>query len=363
MRLSLLCLLALLAGCAASTARPGVLAEADRTRESAAVKAAEHDAPQAHARADALLRQAEAAQAKGDAASAQILAEQAVAAYERAAILARLTQAAVRRGDAEARLAKAEGELQALETQEKRVRAETEDLELRARVVADTLPLAESRPAPERERARLEAARALALQARLLCASARLLEPGRKSLEALATEQSTLDARLTGKVPAPIDEAVRLRSHCLSELGLARRPKTLSEPSRGAEDALLAELSTAKYEPVRDERGIVVTLRGVFAKDGRLSAPAAASLEALGRVAASHAEFPILVVLHRATASSAERDQPRLELVVSALKAAGATRLDSAWGGTATPVVEPSRPGAAERNERVEIVFVAPRSG
>ena len=95
----------------------------------------------------------------------------------------------------------------------------------------------------------------------------------------------------------------------------------------------------------------------------RLSNPAASTLESLGRAAASHTEFPILVVLHRAAASTAERDQPRLDQVVAALKAAGATRIDFAWGGSVTPIVEPGRSGAAERNERVEVVFVAPRSG
>jgi hypothetical protein len=355
--------LPLLVACGASAPRPRILAETELTRDSVAVRAALRDAPQAHARAEDLRKRAEAAQAAGDSASAQILGEQALAAYERAVVLARLTQAEARRGDATARLARAEGELKALDEQERQVRAETEDLELRARVITDTLPVAESTPAPERERARLDAARALALQARLLCASARLLDPSRPSLQALTAEQSALDARLSARGPAPIDDAVRLRSRCLAELGQVRRPKTLSEPARGAEDALLAELSNAKYEPWRDDRGLVVTLHGVFGKDGQLSGPATATLQALGRAAASHAEFPILVVLHRAAASTIRQDQPRLDQVVAALKAAGASRIDSAWGGSVTPVVEPARAGAAERNERVEVVFVAPRSG
>jgi outer membrane protein OmpA-like peptidoglycan-associated protein len=138
---------------------------------------------------------------------------------------------------------------------------------------------------------------------------------------------------------------------------------TLREPARGVENTLLAELSGADYAPVRDERGVVVTLRGTFAQDGKLSPPAASTLQALGRVAVNHAEFPVLVVLHRARAGSAERDQPRLDAVLTPLKQAGASRIEAAWAGDAAPIVEPGRPEANERNERVEVVFVAPSSG
>ena len=108
---------------------------------------------------------------------------------------------------------------------------------------------------------------------------------------------------------------------------------------------------------------VVVTLRGVFGKDSTLNANAASTLQALGRVAGSHPTFPILVVLHRSGGGSVERDKPRLDSLATALKNAGAARIESASGGDAVPVVDPSRPGANERNERVEVVFVAPSSG
>jgi hypothetical protein len=351
-------------GCAAAPPRPRVLGDVDRARDSATAKQAAQSAPQALAHAEDMRRRAEAAHAAGDMASAQVLGEVALAAYEHAAVLSRLAQAEVRRGDAEARLARAEEELKALDDQERRVRADTEDLELRARVITDTLPLAENAPAtPEREKARLEAARSLALQARLLCASARLLEPGRATLAPLTSELTTLDAKLSAKGPAPIDDAIALRSRCLAELGQIRRPTTLREPARGVENTLLAELSGADYQPARDERGVVVTLRRAFARDGKLSPPAASTLQALGRVAGTHKEFPVLVVLHKARAGSAGRDQPSLDTVLASLKQAGATRIEGAWAGDAAPVVEPGRPEANERNERVEVVFVAPSSG
>lgn len=364
MRIALLSF-AVLIGCGAAAPRPQILGAVDSASQSPAAKEAKASAPQAYARAEELKRRAEAALAEKDSASAQILGEQALAAYEHAVVLARLAQADARRGDAEARLARAETELKALDAQEQRVRAETEDLELRARVLTDSLPLPESAPAsPEREQARLEAARALSLQARLLCASARLLEPTRASLAPLLGELDTLDGKLSKKAPlTPIDDAVRLRARCLSELSQVRRPKTLQEPARGTEDALLSELSNAAYAPSRDDRGVVVTLRGLFGKDSTLSGPAVSTLQALGRVASTHPAFPILVVLHRSGAGGAERDKPRLEALTNTLKQAGATKVESATGGDAVPLVEPKRPGANERNERVEVVFVAPSAG
>lgn len=354
----------LLAGCAASTPRPAVLGNVDDARTSPAVRDAEQRAPQAYARAEQLRARAEAAHRAGDSASAQILGEHALAAYERAVVLARLATAQARHAEAEARLRAAEQQAARLDEQQKRVQAETEQLELRARVLRDTLPLPSNTPStPERERARLEAARALALQARLLCASAGLLEPGRATLSALGAEIENLDARLAKRaIPAPIDDATRLRSQCLSELSQVRRPKTLAAPGSAHSDQLLEELSNAAYAPARDDRGIVVTMHRAFANADVLSDDAQKKLTALGRVAATYPDFPVLVVLHTAGAPSAERDRKRLDATVAALRSGGATRIASALGGDAAPAVDPKRKGARERNERVEVVFVTPSS-
>jgi hypothetical protein len=371
MRLATLALLLL--SCASTLPRPNVLVSIEEVRQSPAARDAEQRAPQAYARGRQLQKRAEAAHRSGDAASAQILGEHALAAYERAVMLARLATAEARRGEVEARLNTAEKQLAALDEQQKRVLAETEHLELRARVVRDTLPLPSSAPSsPERERARLEAARALALQARLLCASARLLDPARTAVGELVGELDALEARF-GKRPAaaekralgagePIDEATRLRSRCLAELSQVRRPKTLAFPAGGASDQLLEELSNAEYAPVRDDRGVVVTLRGVFGNTPALSEGAGKKLAALGRVAAAHPDFPVLVVLHTGGPSLADRDKQRLEAAVGALRTAGASRVDATLGGNAAPSVDPKRPGASERNDRLEVVFVAPTS-
>jgi hypothetical protein len=125
---------------------------------------------------------------------------------------------------------------------------------------------------------------------------------------------------------------------------------------------LLAALSSSAATPVRDDRGVVVTLRGAFRPDHTLDAKASEGLKALAQVAKTHPEFPILVVLHTAKGAAAEQDQRRLDQVLAALRTGGAPKVEGALGGDATPVVEPRRPGASERNARLEVVFVAPSS-
>ena len=351
--------LLLLAACAGQTPPPRVLGEAAEVRSSPAASQAQKLAPQAYAHAAELERRANAQHAAGDVAGAQILGEQAIAAYEHAVVLARISATVTREAEATGRVARAEAELSSLAAQERTVRAETEDMELRTRVVTEALPVVEAGPAtPEREKARVEAVRASLLQARLLCVAARLLEPERAKLPELFRELDELASK--PPKPAPMDSALRLRSRCLAELSQARRPKSLASPSDSQEDQLLSELSSASYQPARDERGVVVTLRGLFDKSA-LAAATTPKLQALARVAAQHPTFPVLVVLHTA-GNSDNQDQARLELVASALKAGGATKVEQAFGGNAAPLVEPKRERAASMNERVEIVFVSPTS-
>jgi hypothetical protein len=353
---------ALLGGCAARQTEPRILSDVSAARTAPAARDAEQRAPQAYAHAVELERRARAQNAAGDAAGAQILGEQALAAYEHAAVLARLTGVAGRQTEASAKIARAETELQSLDAQQKKVQAETEDIELRTRVLTDALPVAAAGPAgPERERAREAAARALALQARLLCASARLLEPSRPALAGLFAELDQLEQKPSKPEPAPLDKAVNLRSRCLTELSQARRPKLLADPSNSDEDQLLTQLSSAAYGPNRDERGVVVTLRGVFAKGTDFVEARRAQLDALGRIANQHKPFPILVVLHTA-AASAEQDRKRLAAVTAVLQAAGAEHVEAALAGDAAPVIEPKRERSASLNERIEIVFVSPRT-
>lgn len=351
-----------LSGCAATLPRPQSLRDADTTREAPAVTAARARAPQAHAHAENLRQAAERALQDGDSARAQILGERALAAYEHAVVLARLADSEARRAKAAEALDHAQKRLDALDQQQRRALAEADALELRARVLRDTMPLPENAPStPERERARLEAARTLSLEARLLCAAARLLKAEQPSLAARFQGLDQLDARLSeGALPAPIDTATELRSRCLSDLTLARRPRTEKAPESGATDRLLEELSRASLDPVRDDRGVVVTLRGAFAATDDLATEASARLADLGRVAKQNPTFPLQVVLHTARGDGGPRQARRLERAASELKKAGAARVEPFLGGDRDPLVDPKRAGAALRNERLEVVFVSP---
>lgn len=360
MRRLLPTLLLLTLGACAAPARPQIMGEVARTREGKSVVEARKAAPQAYARAELLRQRAEQAYEAGDLSGAQILSEQALAAYLRATIEARLTKA--ENGLAEARVHEKEQaeRLAQLEAEQQRLAAEAADLELRVKVARDAEPLPKNEPAsPEREKARREAARAIVTQGSLLCVAARLVEPNRTALSPLLGKADELRKKLDTAAPAPIDDATALRSDCLRELTLARRPRAQNAPARGESDALLTELSRADFLPFRDDRGVVVTLRAVR-EAGKLSAKATEKLAELGRVAKAHPEFPLLVVTHDARASA--KDDPLGVLATDALKAAGATRIEARGAGNTAPVVPPERAGAAGRNERLEIVFVSPGS-
>ncbi|HTN85210.1 MAG TPA: hypothetical protein VL242_16040, partial [Sorangium sp.] len=175
-------------------------------------------------------------------------------------------------------------------------------------------------------------------------------------------------------IPAPIDQASRARAGCLATLTAARRAATPVTRAPGAGDALLAELSAAgTWSPVRDDRGIVVTLRGLFAGNA-LTKAGEARLRDLARVAAAHPSFPVAVVVHTDRDVSS-REEPawsaRADAVVRALgpasgaSAAGASPATQPIApfiaGSAAPVVDPGGTERA-RNARVEVVFVTPET-
>ncbi len=131
-------------------------------------------------------------------------------------------------------------------------------------------------------------------------------------------------------------------------------------------DALLAEISaTGKLDPARDDRGVVVTLRGVFGGGGPGLTPAGeARLVDLGKIAAAHASFPVEVVLHTdkpLSASEEPAQHARAEAATRALLkgAGGAVRALPLVAGNRAPVADPAGPERA-RNARLEIVFVTP---
>jgi hypothetical protein len=198
-------------------------------------------------------------------------------------------------------------------------------------------------------------------------------------LEGATAAIKKLDAELaeasgsTRAIPAPIDQASRARAGCLAALTAARRAATPVTRAPGAGDGLLAELSAAgTWSPVRDDRGIVVTLRGLFAGNA-LTKAGEARLRDLALVATAHPSFPVAVVVHtdrEIRASEEPAWAARADAVVRALgPAQGATAAGAPAGpsiapflaGSASPVVDP---GGSERarNARVEIIFVTPET-
>ncbi len=350
-----------LIGCAEAP-RPKVLTALDATRASPAVSQSRPGAPQAFARADDLRRQAEKAHDNDEPATAQILGEQALAAYQRTVTLDRLRRAEARAASAESSLAARERDIAAEQARERTLDAQARAVELELKVARETLPVPKSGPAasPEREKARLDASRALATQARLLCSAARLLDPKRAELAAAFKKLDELDERLKSGGPAPIDDARSQRSACLRELTQTRRPATQKNPANAATDTLLARLSDASLEPSRDDRGVVVTLQKPFGKDDQLSGEAKTRLGELAGVAKANPSFPVQVVVHSGTKLPPARETVRADRAASALREGGAPSVEAHAVGTTLPGLDPKRSGGPERNERVEVVFVAP---
>ena len=153
-----------------------------------------------------------------------------------------------------------------------------------------------------------------------------------------------------------------MRAACLEVLTLARR--AYGGANSGDADALLSGLSAhGGWEPSRDERGVVVTLRGAF-KGTALTADAARQLEELGHVAASHPAFPLQVVVHDATPpTEAERkaDAARADAAMAALAAGGAPAAQTMAEtmGARLPVTDPADTRTRARNARLDVVFVS----
>jgi len=191
-----------------------------------------------------------------------------------------------------------------------------------------------------------------------------MVGPDTPALTAAIATVGELEKRLSDKPrPAPIDIAMRARAECLAALTAARRPAS-GTSSIGRSDQLLSEVSAiAGLSPVRDERGVVVTLRGGFSGTdiGR------DRLTTMGRIAQAHPDFPVLVVVHSRPKSesatvSAEREQKLGETVAAALVDAGANRshLSVEAAGTAHPSLAPGLSRDPGRSERIEIIFVDP---
>jgi flagellar motor protein MotB len=359
------CALAAAIGCGAAQHPSTALGEMDKVRASGAVREATAMAPQSVARAEEARKRALEAQNAGDEVTASLHAELAVAAYEHAVVLARMSRAKTEEGEASESLVRALEQAKQLSTSRATVDREVDDLDKQLKVAREaTLPAPSGPGDASREAARLVAARSLAIQARLLCGAARLVASSVEGLTDAEAQLAALDKQLDpAPRAAPIDAAARVRAQCLAVLTKAR--KTTSE-NESSTDALLAELSAAGgLDPARDERKVVVTLRGLF-KGTSLQTDAETKLRDLGRVAGAHPTWGVQVVVHDATpptAAEATANGARAEAVVKAIVSGGAgtAKVKSELAGAKAPIVDPQDAARRSRNARVEVVFVAPK--
>lgn len=343
----------------AHTTRPRSLADADATRRSPATNEARESAPQAVLEADGFLAEAEREQRAGHVAAANVLAERASVAYERAFVQARIVRSTLALETAKKAQAAAEAENATVAEEQTRLAAELANIEAALKVVKDAPPLfASSKNDPMREPARREAALALSTEARLLCVATRLIAPEAAGLSEAEAQTTTLAKILEDKTrTAPIDDASRARAACLATLTKARRAfgGTLGD----AADVLAADLAKeGSFAPVRDDRGVVVTLTGAFSGQG-LAKGVDEKLAKLGKVAAAHPTMPVLVVAHDADVRGQDetRGKARATAAKQALGSTGDAKTELTWVGATRPLVDPKQKDHA-RNERLEIVFV-----
>jgi hypothetical protein len=371
---------------------PRVLEDVDHVAESPAALDAKKNAAPAWARAEQRRKEAHAALEQDLYAQAQILAEEASALYQDAVSLARVTKATLRAEAASQRADAASKELASVDAELARETAEVAALEQRLKIAQGAEPAVSSGKAnPDREAARREAARALGVEARLLCMSARALGAGAtpaagppsasapedpsapavvsRDLAESEARLGELDASLakTDK-PVAIDLATRTRASCLSVLVRARRGSS-TPATAGSADALLEEIGAmnakgdGSLEPSRDERGVAVTLRRVFDGDN-VSSAVKPRLDELDRVAAAHPAFALAVVVHTdKPVGDAEKAawNARATKIADAFKSVPAAKKVVLVAGDAVPLV-PKGAGDRSKNARVEIVLVAPEA-
>jgi hypothetical protein len=300
------------------------------------------------------------------------LSERALAAYQHALVLARATKAAENGQRAGRDLEDAQKHVTETQAELERLQTEANDIEARVKVLRETVPLTASPATSDRSReeARLASARSLALDARLLCTAAELLDPKLDGISAARDAARDLDRRLAAQVrPAPIDDAMRARARCLALVTTARRASS-AQSTVGNADALLAEMSAmgGDLAPSRDDRGVVITLRQLFTGTD-LAKGAHDQIDVLAKVAAAHPQFPLQIVVHerRRADSKAKTDDERAreqamgEKIAKELEASGVpeAKIRVEPAGASHPLSSGSS-GEAARDDRVEIVFVDP---
>ncbi|MFO0680337.1 MAG: hypothetical protein U0169_27685 [Polyangiaceae bacterium] len=354
-----------LGGCGGAAARGPVVAEMEGARGAPLAKDASSLAPTEFARAERIRKDALDLADSGDVEGADLTARRATAAYGRAALALRKVRATRADADADVQKKRVEGQLAELVATRATIDREADELDKKLVVVrALRVPASSGKADATREAARLVAARSLAVQARLLCGATRMLDAKTTGLDAAEAELDALGTKLEGKpASAPIDEVARARATCLALLTRARR--ATADDAKGASDTLLAELAQgAGWDPVRDERGVVVVLRNVWSTSpSGLTKDAETKLAELGRVANAHPSFAVQVVVHSKDARSKAEldvDRKRAEAAAKILATKNAAIAPTSFAvGANAPLVDPADAKNRARNERVEVVFVS----
>ena len=207
--------------------------------------------------------------------------------------------------------------------------------------------------------------RALAVEARLLCVSTRLLTQGsgeltRCALEARRARQAALEE--------PCQRAHRRRYPAQVALpGAAQQsaPPGHEAGARGGRHRRPARRAVESRRPVPVPR----RPRRRWSRSAACSAVARTSAPRPTRHCSCSGGSPRRTRRSRSWSSCTPRPESRTRATSvvekrsqKALQAGGATKVELQQAGGAQPLVEPGQRGAAARNQRVEIVFVSPAS-
>jgi hypothetical protein len=329
----------LVAACGGTVGKGSVIDDVERIRVSPGAQEGRSLAPEIHARAEQERAEAQCAHSAGHDIEAALHAERAAAAYAHALAVARRIRATTELEEARKSLASATAQTTSLEAAYEELQRKAEEMEQRVRA-------GRKHVSPGSGSAQDGSLRE---QARLLCDAAKMVAEDAPGLSEAEAELSN----------AKSDDGAEARQRCLDVLARARR--AIGGDS-GSADALLAELSAVSgWDPARDDRGVVITLRGAF-RAAELTRNAAATLTKLGRVASAHPTYALQVVVHDAhlQRTADATDEKRAAAAIGSLVAGGASasRVKAELAGTRIPIVDPRDSNASSRNERMEVVFV-----
>ena len=343
------------------------------------------DAPQLVALGDRWLEAAESD--RDDQNGATLKAEVALATYERARIQARHVNAKRRLNQATTEFAELAERLESLRERQRLLKQAAEAIELRVKVLQDAQPLGPIHAAsPKREASRRASAKVFAERARLLCLAAKLLQqsktpinpnaktenpstPANKTSDAQTSQRPTdvvlsdLDAleEQLGRAlrPTPIDQAISLRSECLTQFTRLRYEQ--STPGSAASDQLFQGLVATFKEspPFRDERGFVVELPGAFDTSGALKQSVMPSLNKARTVLENNPRIR-LMVLARSTRASKRTQANNVQSLRNTLTPKGSVA--PIIHGTRQRLHSPVRTvkGSKSKADRLELAFLPP---